>query len=131
MVKIRRPVEADADEWVAVGHQLDRETKFMMLEPGERTLTAEQMRNRHMACIWIGVLQAYAGRGVGTRLFEALEAWARENGLHRLELTVMAHNAAGVALYRKMGFEIEGARRDSLRVDGAWVDEYAMAKLLN
>ena len=31
---------------------------------------------------------------------------------------------------KKMGFEIEGTKRDSLRVDGVYVDEYYMAKLL-
>ena len=87
-------------------------------------------RNRHAAHIIVGVRQRYAGRGLGTALFEAAEAWARERGLRRLELTVMVHNAAGVGLYQKLGFVIEGTRRDSLLVDGAFVDEYAMAKIL-
>ena len=54
----------------------------------------------------------------------------RQRGLHRLELTVMVHNTAAVGLYHKLGFGIEGTRKDSLLVNGAYVDEYAMAKLL-
>jgi RimJ/RimL family protein N-acetyltransferase len=88
-------------------------------------------RKRHSALIIVGILQEFTGRGIGTRLFERLEAWARRSGVHRLELTVMTHNTAGIALYRKMGFEIEGTRKHSLLVDGRYVDEYAMAKLLD
>lgn len=87
-------------------------------------------RNRHVGYIVIGILQSHTGQGLGTRLFIAMEDWARSVGLHRLELTVRTDNAAGVALYRKMGFAIEGTRQDSLRVDGVYVSEYAMAKLI-
>lgn len=91
----------------------------------------EYRRNRHSAHIIIGVRLASAGQGLGTRLLEALDAWAREHGLARLELTVQAHNRAAIALYRKLGFVTEGTRRRSLRVDGVWVDELSMAKLLD
>jgi RimJ/RimL family protein N-acetyltransferase len=87
-------------------------------------------RNRHGAFLVLGVLRAHSGQGTGTRLLQAVEAWARDRGLRRLELTVMTHNAAAVSLYRKMGFAIEGTRRDSLLVSGRYVDEYLMAKIL-
>jgi RimJ/RimL family protein N-acetyltransferase len=90
----------------------------------------QHRRNRHSVHLWIGIRQAYAGQGLGTRLFQEVERWARQHGLHRLELTVMTHNAAGLALYRKMGFEIEGTLRHSVRVDGVFTDEYQMGKLL-
>jgi ribosomal protein S18 acetylase RimI-like enzyme len=88
-------------------------------------------RNHHCAYLVMGVLQSYAGQGIGTRLFEEIETWARQQGLRRLELTVMAHNRAGVALYQKRGFEIEGTRRHSLFVKSEPVDEYYMGKLLD
>ncbi|WP_408010453.1 GNAT family N-acetyltransferase [Pseudalkalibacillus sp. A8] len=78
----------------------------------------------------IGILQEATGQGYGTQLFEKLNSWARENNIHRLELTVMAHNEAGIALYKKMGFEVEGTKRDSMLVNGKYVDEFYMAKLL-
>ena len=87
-------------------------------------------RDRHTAYLVVGILQEFTGRGVGTRLFQHAEKWARERILHRLELTVMTHNEAGVALYRKMGFLIEGTRREALQVKGVWVDEYFMGKVL-
>ncbi len=87
-------------------------------------------RNRHSATLVVGIRHSYAGQGVGTRLFEAIERWALEQHLHRLELTVMVHNTAALALYQKRGFVIEGRRRDSLTINGAFVDEYALATLL-
>jgi RimJ/RimL family protein N-acetyltransferase len=67
-------------------------------------------RNRHSVYLITGILQAFTSQGIGTRLFVELEKWARENNIHRLELTVLVHNEAALALYRKMGFEIEGWR---------------------
>jgi RimJ/RimL family protein N-acetyltransferase len=87
-------------------------------------------RNRNCAHIIVGILQAFAGQGIGTKLFSDSERWARENGIHRLELTVMAHNERAVGLYQKMGYKIEGIKKDSLLVNGSYVDEYYMAKLL-
>ena len=42
----------------------------------------------------------------------------------------MMHNRAAQALYTKMGFVSEGRRHWSLLVDGTFVDEYSMAKLI-
>ncbi|MEF2967903.1 GNAT family protein [Paenibacillus sp. M1] len=87
-------------------------------------------RNGHSVYLVVGILQAYSGQGIGTALFGELESWARKRGLHRLELTVMAHNEAAIALYKKAGFEIEGVKRDSIRLDDRYVDELYMSKLL-
>jgi RimJ/RimL family protein N-acetyltransferase len=90
----------------------------------------EFTRIRHRAYLVVGVLHAFIGRQVGTRLFTALESWARLHGIERLELTVRTDNERGAGLYRKMGFEIEGLKRRSMKVKGTYVDEYYMAKVL-
>ncbi|GCD82725.1 GNAT family N-acetyltransferase [Parageobacillus thermoglucosidasius] len=87
-------------------------------------------RNKHTVYIVIGVLASHRGKGVGTLLFTELERWARTKGIHRLELTVVADNQRAISLYRKMGFEQEGIKRHSLLINGKYVDEYYMAKLL-
>lgn len=61
-------------------------------------------RMRHNAYTVTGILQAYTCQGIGTKLFKELENWATYNKINRLELTVMCHNQAGLALYKKMGF---------------------------
>jgi RimJ/RimL family protein N-acetyltransferase len=167
MAVIREIRESDAGSFLALCKQLDEETRFMMLEPGERTTTLEEQerrireilskdnqtifvaeeqgaligylgaiggsyaRNKHEVYIVVGILEAFTGLGIGTALFERLDAWAHEHQIHRLELSVMVHNTRGVGLYQKMGFEIEGIKKDSLCVDGAYVDEYYMGKLID
>jgi RimJ/RimL family protein N-acetyltransferase len=87
-------------------------------------------RNKHAAYLVIGIKEGFRGAGIGTRLFEQLFSWANEVGVHRLELTVMTENLAGVSLYKKMGFEREGIKKDSLFVDGLYKDEFYMSRIL-
>jgi len=156
----------DAAGLLALKKDLDRETSFMLLEPGERSediadvaaylssmagtansvvIVAETAgrlagyaeargggfrRNRITAQVVIGVLAAASGQGIGAGLLRELELWAPAHGIRRLELTVMAHNHRARRLYERMGFAVEGRRRECLLVDGHLVDELYMAKLL-
>jgi RimJ/RimL family protein N-acetyltransferase len=65
--------------------------------------------------IGMAVARPWRGRGIGSALLVAAIAWAREQGLHKLILSVFAHNAAGIALYRKFGFVEEGRRLEQYR----------------
>ncbi|QGQ45802.1 GNAT family N-acetyltransferase [Metabacillus sediminilitoris] len=87
-------------------------------------------RNKHSVYVVIGILTQYRGIGIGTKLFKQLEEWATEQSVYRLELSVVTRNEAGLRLYKKMGFDIEGTKRHSLYIDGEFVDEYYMSKLL-
>ena len=87
-------------------------------------------RTRHTAYLVIGIKEGFRGSGIGTRLFEELLSWGNQIGIHRLELTVMTENRAGVSLYKKMGFELEGTKKDSLLVDGEYKDEFYMSRIL-
>ena len=88
-------------------------------------------RDRYAATIGVGVLAAHSGQGLGRALLRDVETFARNRALRRIELTVMAHNTRARALYERMGYLKEGVKRDSLFVDGAFVDEIMMAKLLD
>ena len=162
---IRQIQHGDAEQLLSLKLQLDSETQFMLLEPGERktslkdeqhsidTILAkgsmifvaehdEQLigylgattytlrRVRHEVTIVIGILCAFTHQGIGTALFTTMEEWARKKRFHRLELTVITENVAGIALYKKRGFEIEGTRRDAYIINNRYVDEFMMAKLI-
>ena len=45
-------------------------------------------------------------------------------------LAALARNAAGVALYQRVGFSRVGIYREQGRLDGEWVDVLIMEKLL-
>lgn len=87
-------------------------------------------RNKHTGQIVIGILKDFRGRGVGSALFNKVTIWSKDHGVSRLELTVVTENIAGVELYKKFGFEIEGTKRRSLIIDDKTFDEYYMAKLM-
>ena len=60
-----------------------------------------------------------------------LDEWAGENGIVRLELTVECVNTGAKHLYEKNGFIVEGVRPKSMKVNGRFVDEYYMGKILD
>src|SRR5690606_36483976 len=65
-------------------------------------------RNRHSVYLVIGILPESRGKGIGTKLLQAAEKWARDRRIHRLELTVVTENIGDLHLYQKLGFTIEG-----------------------
>lgn len=78
----------------------------------------------------IGLRGAYRGQGIGTRLFEAVEEWARAHRAWRLELRVSSLNERGQGLYRKRGFLVEGRIRGGVFRHGSWTDDLWMGKPL-
>jgi RimJ/RimL family protein N-acetyltransferase len=77
------------------------------------------------------VVRDWRGRGVGAALVRAAIDWARGRGLHKLCLEVFAHNAAGIAMYRKCGFVEEGRRvKQYRRASGELWDAIVMGLLL-
>jgi RimJ/RimL family protein N-acetyltransferase len=44
--------------------------------------------------------------------------WSREQGLHKLTLSVFPHNEAAIRLYRRCGFVEEGRRVKQMRRAG-------------
>jgi ribosomal protein S18 acetylase RimI-like enzyme len=81
--------------------------------------------------IGMAVARDWRGRGVGTTLIAASIAWARERGLHKLSLSVFAHNERAISLYRKVGFVEEGRRvKQYRRASGELWDAIEMGFLL-
>lgn len=68
------------------------------------------------------VAEAYRGQGLGRRLMETAEKWAREQGLPRISLAVGAHNTIGQMLYESLGYQPEVLRM-SKNLDSQASDE--------
>jgi len=88
-------------------------------------------RNRHSLYLVMGVRKAAWGQGIGSGLLESIERWALAAAIHRLELTVIAANERASRASARAGFVREGTKRDSLMIDGSYVDEIYMSKLLS
>ena len=70
------------------------------------------------------------GKGYGTDALRAFLRWGfRHLNLHRVELTVAPDNAAAIHVYEKLGFAVEGRRREHHFDDGCYTDELLMGLL--
>ena len=77
----------------------------------------------------MGLLPQFRRQGIGKRLILQALAAARAFGLQRVELTVRENNANAIALYKKVGFEIEGVQRNAILLDGTYENLILMAVL--
>ncbi len=87
-------------------------------------------KNKHVLYISLGILKKYNGLGYGKYLLNRIEQWALENDIHRIELTVRTDNKRAIKLYEKCGFDIEGIKQHSLKIENKYFDEFYMSKLL-
>jgi ribosomal protein S18 acetylase RimI-like enzyme len=84
---------------------------------------------RHTGRLGMGLLPEYRGMGLGKRLAVDTIRSAREVGIERVELEVFASNVRAVALYRSLGFAIEGVKVRARKLDGVYDDIVLMALL--
>ena len=118
-------VEAYAARWDLTGC-------FVALADGAVIGGINVQPSRHgYGDVGMHVARSWRGRGVGSALMVRAIAWARDEGLHKLSLSVFPHNAGGIALYRKYGFVEEGRRlKQYRRQSGELWDAIDMGLLL-
>ena len=78
----------------------------------------------------IALGREYIGRGYGSDATRVIVDYGfREMGLHRIQLSVVSFNLAGIRAYEKAGFAEEGRHRESVLHDGRWYDDVLMSIL--
>ncbi|OGG58298.1 hypothetical protein A2853_00015 [Candidatus Kaiserbacteria bacterium RIFCSPHIGHO2_01_FULL_55_17] len=82
------------------------------------------------AYIVVGVRASHQGKGVGTALLTHAEEFARARDMHRMELEVFERNEGAIRLYEKLGYILEGRRREAVRTESGYSDIIWMGKLL-
>lgn len=89
-------------------------------------------RRKGIGDLLIYLHQDFHGVGLGTVMTEVLLELAKEHGIHKLSLYVVADNEIGVHLYEKFGFEIEGKMKDAFfGEDRKYHEMLIMGKILN
>lgn len=86
----------------------DRAARFVAEIEGHLVGELGVHRQAGVADLGMMVREGYRGQGIGSALLEACIDWSRDNRSHKVTLTVFPHNVAGLALYRKHGFVVEG-----------------------
>ena len=86
----------------------------------------------HVATASFMVDPASGGRGIGRALAERVIEWARADGFRAIQFNaVVETNAAAVALWRSLGFEIVGTVPGAFRLpDGSFVGLHVMHREL-
>ncbi|HLR19413.1 MAG TPA: GNAT family N-acetyltransferase [Staphylococcus sp.] len=85
---------------------------------------------KHIGYIVTGVVSDFQQQGLSTQMFYETIKWAKRKGLRRLELTVITSNTPAVNFYEKIGFKIEGIKRESIYMDEHFYDELYMTMML-
>jgi ribosomal protein S18 acetylase RimI-like enzyme len=124
------PVE-DLEQRFRFSVESDEHHPFVLIAEGEVVggLGMNPTAARGVLALGMWVLPEWRGRGGGRMLAEAAIA-ARPADVHKIELEVFTENDAAVGLYRSLGFEQEGVRRDHYRrEDGSLRSTLLMARL--
>ena len=138
---LRTPEECDMPmdaERAFLQSILDSETAVMILCMVDGRIAGNcqisrknRAKNCHRASVAIALYREFWGLGIGTAMFEAMIALAKNWGLMQLELEVIEGNQRAMALYRKMGFETISYIPNAIRLaDGTMLKEYTMIKPL-
>lgn len=88
-------------------------------------------KNRHTANLGIAIKTGHRRKGLGNKLISAGIDWCHLNYLKKLNLEVFSSNKNAIALYEKMGFVVEGARKNQFVIDGSYVDDVFMSLWLD
>lgn len=78
-------------------------------------------RNASMS---ISLSRDFQGKGYGGEALNWLIDWAFGHaGLHTVSLTAASYNQRGIHLYKKLGFRVEGRRKETIYFNRGWHDE--------
>lgn len=94
-------------------------------------MTLGSIRPFPVATCWAGywVGSAHWGGGVATAALALACDHATALGMHRIEATVLADNAASRKVLERCGFREVGVVREAFHIDGAWRDHLLLERL--
>ena len=88
-------------------------------------------RRKGVGEVLIYIHQDFQNLGLGTRMMRKAIELAKEQGFHRIGLTVVADNHSAIKVYEKVGFKKEGIARETFYGDDhRYHDEVEMGILL-
>jgi RimJ/RimL family protein N-acetyltransferase len=87
--------------------------------------------NQHVLELDIAVDEKFQGRGIGKQLLEKGKIVAKEKGINKLSLRVLATNKGAIQFYKKCGFIEQGRLIHEFYIGGKYVDDILMYMLLD
>lgn len=84
----------------------------------------------HGGTLWIGVLRAYQGVGLGRAMLRRALDTAFEHGIWNVQLRVRCFNTGAIRLYEDLGFRRVGRLQAAARIEGEWADEFLYQRVM-
>jgi L-amino acid N-acyltransferase YncA len=83
----------------------------------------------------VGIIGTYVDpsgqrQGIGRLLFEATRLAAKEKRYEKFSAFVRSDNAAGLAFYKRIGFEMIGVAKRHAKIKGKYIDEVMIEREL-
>jgi RimJ/RimL family protein N-acetyltransferase len=91
-----------------------------------------RQRIAHTGEFGMSVDKSVRDQGIGALLLKVLIEWATQNStIEKISLNVHSNNFRAIALYKKMGFEIEGTRKRDIKYGADnYVDTVVMGRFV-
>ena len=72
----------------------------------------------------------FTGQGYGSEAIEWVLRWAFQTaGMHRVDLGTFGFNHRAIKFYERVGFVLEGRKREAFWIDGKWCDDVMFGML--
>ena len=92
-------------------------------------LTSSGVPQHRSSGLGVSIVKQFQGQGYGSEAIDwILDAGFRRANLHSITLSVFSFNPA-FKLYERLGFKVDGRRRDAIWFDGKWHDTIIMSIL--
>lgn len=117
---VRRIIESQWTQFYAI--EGDRVVGWCDVIPHARVGTC------HVGSVGMGVVKSHRRKGIGEKLLSCSLNDAFKKGLKRVEMEVFSSNRPAISLYQKLGFQIEGTKKNARLLDGHFDDFIIMAR---
>lgn len=86
---------------------------------------------KHTIEFAVKIVKNFCSIGLGSKMLFIMEDIARKSEIKRIQALVRTSNSVGINFYQKHGYEIEGMKKHAVIIDGAYENEFYIAKLIN
>jgi len=87
-------------------------------------------RLSHAATFFLYLEPAYQGMGIGTEAIQFIESEVRGRRYHRIECMVADTNPRALHLYERLGYQVEGTKKDAFLLGETYHNLHIMGKIL-